>query len=104
MVPHQRNTFFDPNKPGADWMADLARQAGLADAQGGGAKDKAERDARFVGDFTDDLTVAIALREYERAVQLVEDGMFSLLCCFLWVAMLTSCGLQARSKWARCPH
>lgn len=58
-------------------MADLARQAGLADVLGagaGGAKNKAERDARFVGDFTDDLTVAIALREFDRAVQLVEDG------------------------------
>jgi hypothetical protein len=57
-------------------MADLARQAGLSDSDSssGGAKEKAERDARFVGDFTDDLTVAIALREFERAVDLVEDG------------------------------
>jgi hypothetical protein len=58
-------------------MADLARQAGLSDGPGGGsagAKDKAERDARIAGDLTDELTVAIALREYERAVQLVEDG------------------------------
>jgi hypothetical protein len=55
-------------------MADLARQAGLSESFGGGAKDKAECDARFVGDFTDDLTIAIALMEFERAVQLVEDG------------------------------
>jgi hypothetical protein len=55
-------------------MADLARQAGLSESSGGGAKDKAERDARIIGDFTDDLTVAIALKEFERAVQLVQDG------------------------------
>lgn len=74
---NQRNTFFDPSKPGPDWMADLARQAGLSDGPGGGnaeAKDKAERDARIAGDLTDELAVAIALQEYERAVQLVEDG------------------------------
>jgi exocyst complex component 8 len=51
-------------------MADLAQQAGMSD----GAKEKAERDARWVGDFADNLTVAIALREWEKAVSLVEEG------------------------------
>ncbi|TFY54472.1 hypothetical protein EVG20_g9690, partial [Dentipellis fragilis] len=56
--------------PMPDWMADLQRQAGMGD----GAKEKSERDARWVGDFADELTVAIALREWERAVSLVEEG------------------------------
>jgi hypothetical protein len=77
-------------------MADLARQAGLSESAGGGAKDKAERDARFVGDFTDDLTVAIALREFERAVQLVEEGIHFVVLvrsCFIFILF------QVRSKW-----
>ena len=40
----------------------------------GGAKEKADRDARWIGDFSDDLTVAIALHEWEEAVRLVEEG------------------------------
>ncbi|KAH7916378.1 hypothetical protein BJ138DRAFT_995706 [Hygrophoropsis aurantiaca] len=54
-----------------DWMAELAQKAGVEDSS---AKDKAERDARWVGDFSDDLTVAIALREWDQAVKLVEQG------------------------------
>lgn len=45
-------------------------KAGMSD----GAKEKTERDARWVGEFTDDLTVAISLREWDRAVELVEQG------------------------------
>ena len=37
-------------------------------------KEKAERDARWVGDFSDDLTVAIALRKFDDAVMLVQEG------------------------------
>lgn len=40
----------------------------------GGAKDKADRDALWVGEWADDLTVAIALREWEKAVTLAEEG------------------------------
>ena len=39
-----------------------------------GAKDKAEGDARWISEFSDSLTVAIALREWEEAVSLVEEG------------------------------
>lgn len=59
--------------PVPDWMADLVAKSDL----NGNAKEKAERDARWVGDFTDDLIVAIALREWDRAVQLVEEGTFN---------------------------
>lgn len=52
-------------------MADLKQRAGEEDS---GAKEKAERDARWVGEWSDELTVAIALREWEKAVVLVEDG------------------------------
>jgi exocyst complex component 8 len=54
-------------------MADLTQRAG---GDGSGAKEKAERDARWVGEFTDELNVAIALREWEQAVSLVEQGQF----------------------------
>ena len=55
-------------------MADLAMKAGMSDL----AKDKAERDIRWVGEFADELTVAIALREWDRAVELVEQGIYIL--------------------------
>lgn len=42
---------------------------------GPSAKEKAERDARWIGDFADDLTVAIALRKWDQAVSLVEEGL-----------------------------
>jgi exocyst complex component 8 len=40
----------------------------------GGAKEKVEADARWISDFSDDLTVAIALQEWDEAVRLVEEG------------------------------
>ena len=59
-----------------DWMVDLASREGDISGAGpeAGAKEKAERDARWVGEWADDLTVAIALREWEKAVTLVEQG------------------------------
>ena len=56
-----------------DWMADLVQKPGVDPS----AQDKAEGDARWVGDFADRLTVAIALREWEQAVSLVEEGKAS---------------------------
>lgn len=56
-----------------DWMADLARGAGEP-VPGTDAKEKAERDARWAGEWADELTVAIALKEWEKAVGLVEQG------------------------------
>jgi hypothetical protein len=55
-------------------MTDLAQHTGMNDS----AKEVAERDARWIGDFADQLTVAIALREWDTAVDLVEQGI-----CFL---------------------
>ncbi|KAI0352237.1 hypothetical protein OH77DRAFT_1460684 [Trametes cingulata] len=57
--------------PLPEWMADLATKSG---EMGATAKEKAERDARWIGDWSDELTVAIALREWDRAVALVEEG------------------------------
>jgi len=53
-----------------DWMADLVQKSGV----GQSPQDKAEGDVRWAGDFADRLTVAIALREWEQAVSLVEEG------------------------------
>lgn len=55
-----------------DWMADLASRAGVDGSTT--AKEKSESDIRWVGEFADELTVAIALREWEQAVVLVERG------------------------------
>ena len=57
-----------------EWMADLAKKGGEFPGSGNDAKEKAERDARWVGDWSDDLTVAIALKEWSKAVDLVEQG------------------------------
>jgi exocyst complex component 8 len=57
-----------------DWMAELAKRGGEVPGMENGAKEKAERDALWVGEWADDLTVAIALREWEKAVILVEQG------------------------------
>ncbi|KAI0080989.1 hypothetical protein K474DRAFT_1704276 [Panus rudis PR-1116 ss-1] len=56
--------------PVPDFLAHLADASDM----GASAKDKAERDARWIGDFTDELIVAIALRQWDQAVSLVEEG------------------------------
>ena len=53
----------------AEWMNELALNSGM-----GGVKDKSDKDAIWVGELTDNLTVAIALREWDKAVALVEEG------------------------------
>lgn len=60
--------------PMPDWMTELAKRGGEIPGTESGAKEKAERDALWVGEWADDLTVAIALREWEKAVTLVEQG------------------------------
>lgn len=52
-----------------DWLGEIAAREGMD-----GAKEKAERDARWVSDFSDDLTVAIALRQWDQAVSLIQSG------------------------------
>ena len=56
--------------PLPDFLADVSGKSDLASS----AKEKLERDARWVGDFTDDLTVAIALRKWDHAVTLIGQG------------------------------
>lgn len=63
-------SFIPDVPPLPDFLADVSGISGM----GSSAKDKAERDARWAGDFTDDLTVAIALRKWDHAVALVEEG------------------------------
>lgn len=46
---------------------------------GTSAKEKAEQDSRWISEFSDDLTVAIALRKWEEAVALVEEGDYPLV-------------------------
>ena len=53
----------------AEWMNELALNSSM-----GGVKDKSDKDAIWVGELTDNLTVAIALREWDKAVALVEEG------------------------------
>lgn len=57
--------------PVPDWMADLAQRSATPTTD---AKEKAERDSRWVNEWADELTVAIALKEWEMATGLVEKG------------------------------
>ncbi|KAJ3972294.1 nuclear mRNA splicing protein [Lentinula raphanica] len=59
----------------ADWMAEFAKLSGGSGlGSGTDAKEKSERDSRWTGEWADELTVSIALRQWSRAVQLVEEG------------------------------
>jgi hypothetical protein len=83
----------------AEWIADLARQA-----DGGGDTDtkaKAESAARRAADAADELTVAVALREFERAVALVEDGARAL--CAYVQSRADATAAQARRRPRRTP-
>lgn len=53
----------------ADWMSELALQSGM-----GGAQEKSDKDAIWVSELTDKLTMAISLREWDKATALVEEG------------------------------
>ncbi|KAG6899822.1 hypothetical protein C0993_006523 [Termitomyces sp. T159_Od127] len=59
-----------------EWMADIAARDGEIPGieLESGAKEKAERDSRWAAEWADDLTVSIALRKWEKAVTLVEEG------------------------------
>ena len=60
-------------------MADLAQKGGDIPGMGTDVKEKVERDARWVGEWSDNLAVAIALKEWAKAVDLVEQGRSFLL-------------------------
>jgi hypothetical protein len=49
------------------WMLDMAAGAS-------GAAAKAEKDERWINNFIDELTVAVALRDWDEAVELVVKG------------------------------
>ncbi|KAJ7204356.1 nuclear mRNA splicing protein [Mycena pura] len=68
----------DRPPPLPDWMSELAKRADPEGEASSDAKEKAERDARWTIDWADDLTVAIALREWEKATELVETGRVKL--------------------------
>ncbi|KAM6498827.1 exo84 subunit/exocyst complex component [Amanita muscaria] len=77
----RRKTMFqasgsgDRNVPPVpEWMADLTKRVGDIPGVGVDAKEKTERDTRWTNDWADQLTVAIALREWSNAVELVEKG------------------------------
>ena len=55
-------------------MADLVQKGGDIPGMGTDVKEKIERDARWVGEWSDNLAVAIALKEWAKAVDLVEQG------------------------------
>jgi hypothetical protein len=57
--------------PVPDRMTDLAQQTGTNDS----AKEVAERDARWIGDFAGQLTMSIAPRKWDAAADLAEQGI-----------------------------
>lgn len=58
-------------------MADLAKKSG--ESSDSSMKEKTEHDARWASEWADELTVAIALREWTKATKLVEEGTMSFL-------------------------
>ena len=70
-ISQRTSQAFPPDVPPLpDFLADIAEKSDMA----GTAKEKAERDTRWTDEFSDELTVAIALRNWDQAVALVEDG------------------------------
>ncbi|KAF9072723.1 hypothetical protein BDP27DRAFT_1319865 [Rhodocollybia butyracea] len=63
----------DSSSATPDWMAEFAKLSGNPNPSTD-AKEKSERDIRWTGEWADELTVAIALRQWDRAVELVEEG------------------------------
>ena len=70
----KKNLLGKDAPPVPDFLAHLVDKSDV----GSSAKEKSERDARWIGDFTDELTVAIALRNWDQAVNLVREGMIYL--------------------------
>lgn len=60
--------------PLPEWMADFARSPAGGKSPATDAKQKAERDAQWISEWADELTVSISLKEWEKATKLVEDG------------------------------
>ena len=52
-----------------NWLQEMAEKDVSQDA-----KDKQERNLRWINEFSDSLSVAIALRDWDEAVSLVETG------------------------------
>jgi hypothetical protein len=68
-----------PESSGQAWLAELGARVGADSSANDSAKEKTERDVRWATEFCDDLTVAIALRNWDEAVSLVEDGALPFL-------------------------
>jgi len=56
--------------PMPDFLAELTGDSEM----GPTAKDKSDRDVRWINEFSDELTVAISLRQWDQATALVEEG------------------------------
>lgn len=65
----------------ADWDFDPVATLGLSESS-------SARDLSWIGDFSDELAVAISTREFETAVSLVERGEGLFIGC---VGFLTRC-------------
>ena len=70
----------------AEWMNELALHSGM-----GGAKEKSDKDAIWVSEHTDKLTMAIALREWDKAAALVEEGQHTTVVYYTFVSMRFNC-------------
>ncbi|KAJ3484324.1 hypothetical protein NLI96_g5729 [Meripilus lineatus] len=68
-----RTSMALPNDipPMPDFLNDLLNRS---EATTPNVKDKAEKDSRWTSEFTDKLTISIALRQWDKAITLVEEG------------------------------
>ncbi|KAF8548878.1 hypothetical protein OG21DRAFT_667621 [Imleria badia] len=90
---------LDKLPPLSDWMTELARAANASTpaAAEASARAKRDRNARALSELSDDLTVAIALRAWPRAVKLAESARAHPSLSQL-VAALTSALLDALAR------
>lgn len=95
-IQRTSQAFLPDVPPLPDFLAEMSGKSEL----GSSAKEKAEHDARWLGDFCDDLTVAIALRKWDRAVALMEEGKPNIVCSLDCVRVDNM--LQARPGWRAC--
>ena len=100
-IKQRASAVFNLDKlpPLSDWMTELARAANasspaVADAS---ARAKSDSNARALSELSDDLTVAIALRAWPRAVKLAESARVHPSLSPL-VAALTSALLDALAR------
>lgn len=71
---NQRRSFISADPGSMPSLPSWLKESSALSLSNSGT-DQPERDARWISDYCDNLSVAIALRQWEEATSLVETGM-----------------------------